>query len=163
VASDGSTQPLKINYLPRERSGEKERRGGNGGGRGFLRSAGLWDVSRSDIVGMLGREPCHGRGSGQLPPRQPRWTSAWLLRSRLRPGGKQEETNARKQICRISCIRKAFGPSPPGLSRDGQLSGATIAGSRRQLGAGWSRRARKSTRRTKQPAFRALLFIEERW
>lgn len=128
------------------------------------------DVSRSGITGMPGRDPrSRAEWAAASPAATPDIIPAFAPHRRLQLGGEQEETSARKQICRISCIRKAFGPGLPGLSRDSWLSRAAIAGNRRQPGAGLSGRARKSARRTNQlqpldetPAFWALLFIEER-
>lgn len=111
--------------------------------------------------------PRRGMG-GCLPAATPDIVPAFAPRHRLRLGGEQEETSTRKQICWISRIRKAFGPGSPGLSQDSRLSGAAIAGRRRQPGAGLSRRARKSARCANQLqpldetlAFWALLFIEK--
>lgn len=121
-------------------------------------------------AGMPGKDPrSRGERAAASPAAMPDIIPAFAPHRQLRLGGKQEETSARKQICRISCIRKAFGPGLPGLSQESWLSRAAIAGNRRQPAAGLSGRARKSARRTNQlqpldetPAFWALLFIEER-
>lgn len=92
-AADGSTWLLKINYPLRESSRKKER-SGNGGGRGFLCSAGLRDVSRSGIAGMPGRDPrCRqGKGNG-LPssraPHRPSFRSLPTAPAWQRAGGNE--------------------------------------------------------------------------